>query len=140
MNHHANYQVTANQITARLKQDFGIEDADICFIKKQIMETDAFRNDVIAAQRSVPDWPRNFSDVALAIVECGRGKLNKKLLRAYATIAAGSEFIAESLQGAQPRKSPAAHYATALATVTELNEAAFEAEPEPAPKQFSAQT
>ncbi|MCH1491355.1 MAG: hypothetical protein L7T24_02285 [Luminiphilus sp.] len=140
MTHYANYQLTAHQITTHLEKDFGIAKADIGFIKKHIIETDAFRNDVIAAQRSVPDWHRSFTDVAMAIVECGRGELSKKFLRAYAIIAAGSELIAQSLEGAQPIKSPEEQYAIALATVTELNEAASEAELEPAPKQLSAQS
>lgn len=130
MTQYLQYSAKAGQIITRLRYDFGFNNTNIRFIEERILETDAFRNDVFAAQRNQKDWHRNFADVAMDIVECARGQCGCEYLAAYAAVSAGSTYIAETQLNGKPRGSPSEYYATALATLTELNDAAAEAETE----------
>ena len=131
MSPYAEYDVIATQIIGCLRRAFGVGKADILLIEQHIIETDAFRNDVIAAQRSTEGWHQNFVDVVMAIVECGKGKVSKDMLQAYAAIAAASTFSREASQSFSPEKLPTEHYVSALDSLTELNDIAYEAELEP---------
>ncbi len=122
------YQMMVNQVLYTLRHDFDTDDTLMDCIETAITGTDAFRNDVLAAQRVVDSWHGNLADVATDIVECGRGAVEGDLLVAFASLIAASLHTLEAGGTTSPKKSPAERYAAALASLFEVNAAAAEAE------------